>query len=75
MVMKDKLTKTNHKGSYYLMKKLSIAFLALASAAFIIAIPTYIYQTANKKEVGYAQENSSEDIDSEESTEYDSYND
>lgn len=75
MVMKDKLVKTNHKGAYYLMKKLSIVFLALASAAFIIAIPTYIVQNTKKKEVGYAQETSSEQIDSEEDTEYESYND
>ena len=75
MVMKDKLVKTNHKGTYYLMKKLSIAFLVLASAAFVIAIPTYITQVSKKKDVGYAQENTSEETSSEENTEYESYND
>ena len=75
MVMKDKLVKTNHKGTYYLMKKLSIAFLVLASAAFVIAIPTYITQASKKKDVGYAQENTSEETSSEENTEYESYND
>ena len=75
MVMKDKLVKTNHKGAYYLTKKISIAILAFASAAFIIAIPTYISQVTKKKEIGMAQEKSSETIDSEEVKEYESYSD
>ena len=78
MVMKDKLVKTNHKGGYYVMKKLSIAFIAVASAAFVIAIPTYIYQTANeKKTVILAEEESSEVMEqenSEEVVEYEEYN-
>ncbi len=76
-VMKDKLEKTNRKGSYYTMRKISIGVLAVASAAFIIAIPTYISQMSKKnKEAGLAQENTSEVIDSEteENTEYESYN-
>ena len=60
MVMKDKLEKTNHKGMYYVMKKLSFVFLGLASLAFVIGIPTYIVQTSKSKEIGLAQENSSE---------------
>ena len=74
MVMKDKLVKTNHKGPYYLTKKLSFVLLAVASAAFIIAIPTYITQVAKKNQVGLAQETSSEIIEgSEELEEYESY--
>ena len=77
MVMKDKLEKTNHKGSYYVTKKLFIGILAVMSAAFIIAIPTYITQMSKKKQsAGIAQETSSETIstnESEESSIYESY--
>ena len=76
-VMKDKLEKTNHKGAYYVMKKASIGLLAVASAAFVIAIPTYIYQMSKQdQQAGLAQETSSEIIDnqSEENSEYESYN-
>lgn len=78
MVMKDKLVKTNHKGPYYVMKKLSIAFLVIASAIFMIAVPTYIIQTTkNKNTMIHAEENSSEVVEenSEGSGNYDSYND
>lgn len=76
--MKDKLEKTNHKGSYYTMKKVSVGLLVLASLTFVIAIPTYIYQISKRsKEAILAQENSSEilDSESEEVIEYESYND
>ena len=78
MVMKDKLVKTNHKGPYYVMKRLSIAFLVLASATFAIAVPTYIYQSnKTKKTMIHAEEESSiiiENSEGEESS-YESYND
>ena len=76
-VMKDKLVKTNHKGPYYLMKKLSIAFIAVACAAFAIAVPTYIVQSSKAKKIAmHAEENSSEVLEnnSEESETYESYN-
>ena len=78
MVMKDKLVKNNHKGSYYLIKKVSIAFFALACFSFAIAIPTYIASQAKKKNIGIAQETSSEvvnEAEEENSSEYESYND
>ena len=79
MVMKDKLEKTNHKGPYYLVKKLSIALLVLSSVIFAIAIPTYIISVSKKKNIGMAQETSSEvkeeEKSSEELEEYESYND
>ena len=46
--MKDKLVKTNHKASYYFMKKISIIGLAVVSGAFVIAVPTYIIQNSRK---------------------------
>lgn len=42
MVMKDKLTKNNHKGSYYRARKISLASIISAFAFAIVAIPTYI---------------------------------
>lgn len=79
MVMKDKLEKTNHKGPYYLVKKLSIALLVLSSVIFAVAIPTYIISVSKKKNIGMAQETSSEvkeeEKSSEELEEYESYND
>ena len=78
MVMKDKLVKTNHKGPYYLMKKLSVAFLAVACLSFAIAIPTYIIQSNKAKKIAmHAEEESSEVVDnnSEESETYEGYND
>lgn len=80
MVMKDKLTKNNHKGSYYLLKKMSIALLIVSSAIFAVAVPTYIVNMSKKKNIGMAQETSSEIIkeeenSSEENEEYENYND
>ena len=78
MVMKDKLVKTNHKGSYYAMKRASIILLAIASATFFIAVPTYIVQTTkNKSTINLAEEKSSEieNENSEEIVSYESYND
>ena len=79
MVMKDKLEKTNHKGTYYLIKKMSIALLILSSVIFTVAIPTYIISMSKKKNIGIAQETSSEVVEeensSEENLEYESYND
>ena len=77
MVMKDKLVKTNHKGPYYVMKRLSIAFLVMACAAFMIAVPTYIIQSSKKKNTMiHAEENSSEVVEnnSEGEESYDTYN-
>lgn len=77
MVMKDKLVKTNHKGPYYLMKKLSVAFLAIAFISFAIAVPTYIIQSSKAKKIAmHAEEESSEVVEnnSEESETYESYN-
>ena len=75
MVMKDKLEKTHHKGSYYLAKKISIALLAIMSGAFIIAIPTYITQVSMKKQTaGNAQEIKNEtSSENEDSSEYESF--
>ena len=79
MVMKDKLEKTNHKGTYYLIKKMSIALLILSSVIFTVAIPTYIISMSKKKNIGIAQETSSEVIEEENSSgenkEYENYND
>ena len=80
MVMKDKLVKTNHKGPYYLIKKMSIALLVVSSVIFAVAIPTYIISMSKKKNIGIAQETSSEIVQeeensSEENIEYESYND
>ena len=69
MVMKDKLVKTNHKASYYMMKKLSVILLAVVSAAFVIAVPTYIVSNANKNKLSLAEENTEEVQDTEDSGE------
>ena len=60
MVMKDKLVKTNHKASYYFMKKTSVILLAVVSAAFVIAVPTYIISNSNKNKLSLAEENTEE---------------
>lgn len=61
MVMKDKLTKHNHRSSYFVTKKISIAFLAVMSAAFVIAVPTYISSVNRKgKDAGIAETTPSE---------------
>ena len=75
--MKDKLVKTNHKGTYYLMKKITIGFLAVMSAAFVIAVPTYIIHNSKKNTMGLAEEKTSEVVESETSEEvpYEEYND
>ena len=78
MVMKDKLEKTNHKGAYYAFKRLSFVLLAVTCITFAIAIPTYIASQAKKKNIGIAQETSSEvvsEAEEENSSEYESYND
>ena len=81
MVMKDKLVKTHHKGSYYLIKKISIALFVLACFTFAVAVPTYIIQNSQtKKQRGLAEENTiSESVNEEEnessSEEYESYDD
>ena len=78
MVMKDKLVKTNHKGTYYLMKKISIGLIAVVSAAFVIAVPTYIIHNSKKNTMGLAEEKTSEVVESENSGEevnYENYDD
>ena len=77
MVMKDKLVKTNHKGSYYLMKKIFIGLIAVVSGAFVIAVPTYIIHNSKKNTMGLAEEKTSEVVESETSEEvpYEEYND
>ena len=77
-VMKDKLEKTHHKGSYYAMKKISIAFLAVMTFAFVVAVPTYIINSTKKNSSARAEENSAslvEDKSSDENSEYETYND
>jgi len=39
--MKDKLTKTGHKGIYYRMKRLSLFSVVLFTLGVAVAIPTY----------------------------------
>lgn len=65
MVMKDKLEKTNHKAAYYFFRKISFGLLIVLSAAFIIAVPTYIVQKNKKNSIGLAEENSSEVVEEE----------
>ena len=61
MVMKDKLVKTNHKASYYFMKKISIVALAVVAGAFAIAVPTYIVQNSLNNKTALAEENKEEE--------------
>ena len=78
MVMKDKLVKTNHKAGYYLAKQIGIVLLGVFSLGFVIAVPTYISTNSKKKATAIAEENITEvteDKDSGESVEYESYND
>lgn len=42
MVMKDKLTKTNHKAKYYRTRRVIFVFVAFVSAVTAISVPTYI---------------------------------
>ncbi len=78
MVMKDKLVKTNHKASYYFMKKASVVALAVVCGAFAIAVPTYIIQNSAKNTTALAEEDKEEqdktDNGGEDSTIYESYN-
>ncbi len=61
MVMKDKLVKTNHKASYYFMKKVSVIALAVVAGAFAIAVPTYIVQNSLNNKTALAEENKEEE--------------
>lgn len=61
MVMKDKLVKTNHKASYYFMKKVSVIALAVVAGAFTIAVPTYIVQNSLNNKTALAEENKEEE--------------
>ena len=76
--MKDKLVKTNHKASYYFMKKASVVALAVVCGAFAIAVPTYIIQNSAKNTTALAEEDKEEqnktDNGGEDSTIYESYN-
>lgn len=69
MVMKDKLVKTNHKASYYFMKKVSIIALAVVAGAFAIAVPTYIVQNSLNNKTALAEENKEEENNDENSGE------
>lgn len=77
MVMKDKLVKTNHKASYYFMKKASVVALAVVCGAFAIAVPTYIIQNSAKNTTALAEENKEEENKNEnggeDTTVYESY--
>ena len=42
MVMKDKLHKNHHKGSYYVFKNFALSLILVFSFIGAIAIPTYI---------------------------------
>ena len=61
MVMKDKLVKTNHKASYYFMKKISVIALAVVAGALAIAVPTYIIQNSLNNKTALAEENKEEE--------------
>ena len=61
MVMKDKLVKTNHKASYYFMKKISVIALAVVAGAFAIAVPTYIVPNSLNNKTALAEENKAEE--------------
>lgn len=73
MVMKDKLYKNNHKGSYFRNRRILFTTVALFSGAFAISIPTYINSIARntvKAEVSenynvsrYVDEETVEDVD------------
>ena len=56
MVMKDKLVKFNHKGTYYRFRKLGIFFLALISIGTIVAVPTYITFREMNNQAQHAEE-------------------
>ena len=78
MVMKDKLVKTNHKASYYFMKKASVVALAVVCGAFAIAVPTYIIQNSAKNTTALAEEDKEQENKNEnggeDTTVYESYN-
>ena len=42
MVMKDKLKKNHHKGSYYVFRNFALSAVLIFSFVAAIAIPTYI---------------------------------
>lgn len=46
MVMKDKLTKNYHKGSYYRTRRILFTSIALVTGVFSVSIPTYINSIA-----------------------------
>ena len=78
MVMKDKLVKTNHKASYYFMKKASVVALAVVCGAFAIAVPTYIIQNSAKNTTALAEEDKEQENKNEnggeDTTVYECYN-
>ena len=78
MVMKDKLVKTNHKASYYFMKKASVVALAVVCGAFAIAVRTYIIQNSAKNTTALAEEDKEQENQNENGGEnetiYESYN-
>ncbi len=72
--MKDKLTKNNHKPSYFILRKSGIILAALIFLGGVIAIPTYInIKTTSQVTAGKAEETlvseSSEELPSLEETE------
>ncbi len=78
MVMKDKLEKTNHKGMYYTMKKVSVGFACVLCLGMAVAIPTYIAQHSINKNAAHAEEDKVDDDttkENEDETTYDSYDD
>ena len=78
MVMKDKLEKTNHKGMYYTVKKVSVGFACVLCLGMAVAIPTYIAQQSISRNAAHAEEEKVDDDttnDKEEETDYESYDD
>ena len=56
MLMKDKLVKFHHKGTYYRLRKVGFAFLALISIGTIVAVPTYITMRESFNQAQHAEE-------------------
>ncbi len=75
MVMKDKLVKTHHKGTYYTMRKTVLGLLCGFTLIASIVVPTYIIASVSKKNTTlHAQEENSEVVEEEsEINEYEEY--
>lgn len=72
-VMKDKLTKNNHKGMYYRFRKFGILCLALISIGTIVAVPTYITFREITNQAQHAEEENQSSLLEEDDIESSSY--